>query len=149
MNGDVKFLHDYPLFRELNEEQMQAVIEVCREECFLPDTVLFEEGQSAKELFVLVEGEVEESFTAGEAVLSSIHPVGPGDIIGCPALVPPYTQSCTARSLTGIEVLAIDAAGLQKLFAQDCRLAVSIQQHVIEALLERIGKLRLAGTEYA
>jgi hypothetical protein len=46
-------------------------------------------------------------------------------------------------------VLAIDAVGLQKLFEEDCQLAVSIQQQVIRALLDRIGKLRLAGTEYA
>jgi CRP-like cAMP-binding protein len=133
----------------LDEEQMQAVMPVCREECFVPGTVLFEEGQPAKELFVLVEGEVEESFMAGEAVLTPIHPVVPGEIIGCPALTPPYTQNCTARSLTRIEVLTIDTVGLRELFAQDCHLAVSILQCVNEALLERIGKLRLAGTEYA
>lgn len=86
---------------------------------------------------------------ADEAVLTPIHPVGVGEIIGCPALVSPYTHRCTARSLTRIEVLAIDAVGLRKLFVQDCQLAVSIQQYVIQALLERIGKLRLAGTEYA
>ena len=149
MNSNFKLLHEYPLFEGLTEEQMQEVLNVCREECFLPDAILFEEGQPAKEIFVLVEGEVEESFTAGEAVLTPIHPVGVGEIIGCPAFVPPYTHSCTARSLTQIEVLAIDAAGLRKLFAQDCRLAVSVQQFVIQALLERIGKLRLAGTEYA
>ena len=149
MNTQFKFLHEYPLFRGLNEEQMQAVMKVCREECFYPDAILFEEGQPAKEIFVLVEGKVEESFTVDEAELCLLHPVGVGEIIGCPALVPPYVQSCTARSLGEIEVLAIDAAGLRELFEQDCRLAASIQQHVIEALLERIGKLRLVGTEYA
>jgi CRP-like cAMP-binding protein len=148
---DTKFelLHEYPLFKELNEDQVQAVLQVCREECFLPNSCLFEEGQAADEIFLLVEGEVEESFTAGDAVLTPIHPVGPGEIIGCPALVPPYIQNCRARSVTGIEVLAIDAAGLRALFAQDCSLTVAIQQYVIQALLKRIGKLRLAGTEYA
>ncbi|MFW5943131.1 MAG: cyclic nucleotide-binding domain-containing protein [Chloroflexota bacterium] len=149
MNAEFKFLHDYPLFRGLNEDQMQAVMSVCREECFLPDTVLFEEGQRAGEIFVLTDGQVEESFTAGEATLALLHPLEPGEIIGCPALVPPYTQNCTARALTRTEVLAIDAEGLRELFAQDCQLAVAIQQNFIEKLLERIGKMRLVGTEYA
>ena len=65
---------------------MQAVMQVCREECFLPDAILFEEGQPAKEIFVLVEGKVEESFTINEAKLCLLHPVGVGEIIGCPAL---------------------------------------------------------------
>ncbi|MGD8584730.1 MAG: cyclic nucleotide-binding domain-containing protein [Chloroflexota bacterium] len=149
MNQEYEFLHEYPLFAGLSEEQMQAIMQVCREECFVPDVTLYEEGQAAAEIFVLVEGEVEEAFTAGEAVLTLIHPTGPGEIIGCSALLPPSTHRCTARSLTRLEVLAIDAVGLQKLFEEDCQLAVSIQQQVIRALLDRIGKLRLAGTEYA
>lgn len=149
MKNDFKLLHEYPLFSELDAEQMQAILKICREECFVPGATLFAEGQPASELFVLVEGEVEESFKAGEALLSPLHPTGPGEIIGCPALVPPYTHRCTARSVAETEVLAINATELRKLFAQDCRLAVSIQQHIIESLLQRIGKLRLAGTEYA
>jgi CRP-like cAMP-binding protein len=149
MNAHFDLLHEYPLFKDLDEEQVQAVLQVCREECFVPDSILFEEGETADELFILVQGEVEESFRAGEALLTPLHPLGPGELIGCPALVPPYTHNCTARSLSGIEVLAIDVAGLRGLFKQDCNLAVSIQQYVIEALLKCIGKLRLAGTEYA
>lgn len=145
MNNNFKFLHEYPLFSGLNEEQMQAVMQVCREECFVPDAILFEEGQAADEIFVLVEGEVEETFTVDEAKLSLLRPVGIGEIIGCPALVPPYKQSCTARSLSEIEVLAIDAVGLRELFVKDCQIASAIQQYIIEALLERIGKMRLAG----
>lgn len=81
MNDDFTLLHDYPLFRDLDEEQMQAVMEVCREECFLPGTVLFEEGERAGEIFVLTEGQVEVSFTAGEGVLALLHPLEPGEII--------------------------------------------------------------------
>ena len=145
MNTNLKLLHEYPLFKGLNGQQMQAVMQICREECFVPDAILFEEGQAAKEMFVLAEGEVEESFTVDEAKLSLLHPVEMGEIIGCPSLAPPYTQNCTARSLTQIEVLAIDAVALRELFAKDCQIARAIQHNVIQALLERIGKLRLTG----
>lgn len=145
MSDDFKFLHEYPLFSGLNEEQMQAVMQVCREECFVPDAILFEEGEAAKEFFVLTKGKVEESFTVDEAKLTLLQPATVGEIIGCPALAPPYIHSCTARSLSEIEVLAIDAAGLRNLFAQDCQIARTIQQHVIETLLARLGKMRVAG----
>ena len=144
MNDNFKFLHEYTLFSGLSEEQMLAVMQVCREECFVSDAILFEEGQSAKEIFVLVEGKVEETFTVDEAKLSLLRPVEVGEIIGCPALVPPYIQNCTARSLSEIEVLAIDAVGLRELFERDCQIARTIQQYVIQALLERIGKMRVA-----
>lgn len=48
------------------------------------------------------------------------------------------------EALGNIEVLAIDAVGLRELFARDCQIARIIQQHVIEALLERIGNMRVA-----
>jgi CRP/FNR family transcriptional regulator len=145
MSIKFQFIHEYPLFSGLNEDQMQSVMRVCREECFYPGAVLFEEGQTAEEIFILVEGKVEESFTVDEAKLTLLRPVEKGEIIGCPALVPPYIQNCTARSISEIEVLAINAVGLRELFEQDCCLASSIQQHVIESLMERIGKLRVAG----
>lgn len=144
MNTKFKFLHQYALFDGLNEEQMQAVMRVCREECFMPNTILFEEGQQAEEIFVLVEGKVEESFTVDEAKMTLLRPVEKGEIIGCPGLTPPFTHSCTARSLGNIEVLAIDVVGLRVLFAQDCQIARTVQQHVIEALLARIGTMRVA-----
>lgn len=143
MSEQFEFLHEYPLFSGLNEAQMQAVMQVAREECFLPDAILFEEGHEADEIFVLVKGAVEETFTVDEAKLSLLRPVDVGEIVGCPALVPPYTQRCTARCLGEVELLAIDAAGLRDLFAQDCEIARVIQQHVIQALLARIGKMRV------
>lgn len=144
MSVKFTFIHEYPLFSGLGDEQMQAVMQVCREECFMPDTILFEEGQTAEEIFVLVEGKVEESFTVDEAKMTLLRPVEEGEIIGCPALTPPYIHSCTARSLGNIEVLAIDAVGLRELFSRDCQIARTIQQYVIEALLARIGKMRVA-----
>ncbi len=147
MSNQFKLLHEYALFKGLDEEQMQAVMQVCREECFLPDAILFAEGEPAEEIFVLVEGRVEESFTVDEAHLTLLRPVEKGEIIGCPALTPPHINNCSARSLDNIEVLAINAAALRKLFAEDCEIARIIQQHVIEALLHRLGKMRLAGLD--
>jgi len=147
MGYKFELLHQYPLFDGLNEEQMQAVIGVCREECFLPGSTLFAEGEPAAEIFVLVAGDVEESFTVDGAELSLRRHAAAGEVIGCPALVQPFTQRCTVRSINEIEVLAIDAAGLRQLFAQDCELARTMQYHFIEALLDRLGSLRLAGVK--
>jgi signal-transduction protein with cAMP-binding, CBS, and nucleotidyltransferase domain len=145
MNDSFELLHTYSLFNGLDETQMEAVMQVCREECFVPNIILFEEGHPAEEIFVLAEGKVEESFTVDEALLTLLRPVEIGEIIGCPGLVPPYTHNCTARSISRIEVLAINAAGLRDLFARDCRIASAIQQNVIQALLARIGQMRVAG----
>ena len=135
--------HEYPLFSELNAEQMSAVRELCREECFYPGYTLFEEGEPATKMYVLVDGEIEVFFAIGEAELVMVDRLGPGDILGCSALVPPYVYTATARPKIRIEVLELDVAALREVFEDDPRLAVSIQQQVIQCLLSRIVDLRL------
>jgi CRP-like cAMP-binding protein len=135
--------HEYPLFSDLSAEQMHAVVELCREECFYPGYSLFEEGEPATRMYVLVDGEIDVFFTIGEEGLTRVGRIGRGEIFGCSALVPPYVQAATAHAKTRIEVLELDAVALRELFEDDPCLAVSIQQHVIQGLLARIVDLRL------
>jgi len=143
MTNKFDLCHDYPLFSELSAEQMRAVVELCREECFYPGYTLFEDGEPATKMYVLVDGEIEVLFTIGEAGMVQVDRVGPGEIFGCSALVPPYVHMSTVHAKTRIEVLELDAVALRELFEDDPRLAVSIQQHVIQCLLARIVDLRL------
>lgn len=144
MTTEVTVLKRYPLFSDLNESQLRAVAQLCESECFYPNHTLFEEGQRGTRIFLLIEGEVELLLTIGEAELTRVGLSKAGEVIGCPTLIPPFTQTATARSVTPVEVLAIDADGLRELFEQDCALAVSIQQHLIQTLLDCLMDLRLA-----
>jgi CRP-like cAMP-binding protein len=143
MTNKFDLCYEYPLFSELSAEQMRAVRQLCREECFYPGYTLFEDGEQAKNMYVLVDGEIEVFFAIGESGLVQVDLIEPGEIFGCSALVPPYVYNSTARPKTRIEVLEIDAVSLCKLFKDDLPLAVSIQQHVIQGLLARIVNLQL------
>ena len=143
MTVEVTLLKQYPLFSDLNETQLREVAQLCEAECFYPGHTLFKEGQPGTKIFILVKGEVELLFTIGQEGPTRVGLATAGEIIGCPGLVPPYTNTATARSLTETEVLAIDIADLRELFEQDCPLAVSIQRHIIQSLLDCIVGLRL------
>jgi CRP-like cAMP-binding protein len=143
MTSKFSLCHEYPLFSELSAEQMQSVRELCREECFYPGYTLFEDGEQATKIYVLVDGEIEVFFAIGEAGMVQVDQVEPGNTFGCAALVPPHIHSSTARAKTRIEVLEIDATGLRELFEEDPRLGVSVQQQVIQDLLSCIMDLRL------
>ena len=125
MTAEVTLIKQYPLFGDLNEDQLQTVARLCESECFYPGHTLFEAGQPGSRLFLLIEGEVEMLLTIDEAGPTRIGLSKAGEIIGCPTLIPPFNHTMTARSLTPIEVLAIDVSGLRELFEQDCTLAVS------------------------
>ena len=143
MTVETTHLKQYPLFGNLNETQLRAVAQLCEAECFYPGHTLFEEGQPGTKIFILEKGEVGLLFTIGQEGPTRVGLATAGEIIGCPGLVPPYTNTATTRCLTETEVLALDIAGLRELFEQDCPLMVSIQQHIIQSLLDCIVGLRL------
>ena len=143
MTVEATILKQYPLFSDLNETQLREVAQLCEAECFYPGHTLFKEGQPGTKIFILVKGEVELLFSIGEEGSTRVGLAMAGEIIGRPALVPPYLNTATARSLTETEVLAIDIADLRELSERDCPLVVSIQQHIIQSLLDCIVGLRL------
>ena len=143
MPVETTLLKQYSLFSDLNETQLREAAQLCGVECFFPGHTLFEEGQPGTKIFILIKGKVELLFSIGEGGPARVGLAVAGEIIGCPGLVSPYTNTATTRCLTETEVLVIDIAGLRELFEQDCPLAVSIQQHIIQSLLDCIVDLRL------
>jgi CRP-like cAMP-binding protein len=143
MPADPDRLTRYTCFRDLTEDQRKAVAELADEECFYPEYILFKEGQSASKLFLLDSGRVEIFYNIGEGGPACVDTVSGGDILGCSSLLEPYIYTSTARCLTEIETLVLDAAELRKLMLEDCSLGFSIQEQIIHMLLDRTIDLRL------
>jgi CRP-like cAMP-binding protein len=93
-------------------------------------------------LFFLVRGDVEVFHNFGEADQVPVDRVSGEEVVGCSALIEPFTYTATERSMTEVEVLEVDAASLRELMQQDYRLALPIQQHIIGVLMERVQELR-------
>jgi len=84
---------------------------------FEPDEIIFREGDRGDVLYVLVDGEVEVTKRVpgqGDAVLRRLRP---GECFGEIALVSEQARSATVRSLTGVNVLAVDRDAFQALFS--------------------------------
>lgn len=137
------FLRDFSCFRDLSDDQLKAIVQITNVVCYPPGQILFEEGKPGERLFFLVKGDVEVLYSIGEADQVRVDTVSGEDAVGCSALVEPYTYTATERSLTEVEVLEVDAASLRELMQKDCRLGLSLQQHIIRVLMERILNLRL------
>ncbi len=142
-------LASYPMFSRLSEEQLQKFHNICREETFLPGAVLHEQGAPANRVFIIVQGQVAEEIQVGERVLSPVKPLGAGDVTGCSALFPPNVHTCTARAITEVNALVVDAHQLRKLFDEDCDIARSFYRHVIGALHHRMRSLEMTGARRA
>jgi NTE family protein len=143
MFEDITFLRQYSMFAELRDDQLYLVAPIVEPTCFYAGHTIFEEGQPADKLYGLVEGEVEVLYAISDEGPARVDEMTTGNLVGCSSLVPPYTYSSTARTLTEVEVLAVDIAGLRELSEQNPRLMVGVQQHIIQCLLEHIVDMRL------
>ena len=132
----------YTCFRALTEDQRQAVAQLAREECFYPGHILFQDEKPGTHLYMLASGEVEVLYNVGEENPTHVDALGEGEILGCSSLIDPYVYSSTARCLSEIETLVLDAEELRKLMEKDCQIGYSIQKHIIQMLLDRILELR-------
>lgn len=145
MPTDPSYLRNFSCFRNLSDDQFDAIAQLTTSICFLPGHILFEEGKPAERLCLLAKGEVEVLYKIGEEAPMRVDIVSAEEVVGCAALVPPYVYTATVRSLSEIEVLELDADALRKLMQEDCPLGFSIQQQIMRMLLDRIINLRLEG----
>jgi CRP/FNR family cyclic AMP-dependent transcriptional regulator len=143
MPTDPNYLRDFSCFRDLSDDQINSLAEMTNAVCYPPGHVLFEEGKPGECLFFLVKGDVEVLYNIGEAGQVRVDKISGEEIVGCSALVEPYTYTATERSLTEVEVLEVDAISLRELMQNDCRLGFSIKQHIIRILMDRVLDLRL------
>ena len=143
MGIEPSYLQKFTCFLELSEEKRKAIAQLATAECFYPGHILFEEGKPGEYLYALRKGKVEILYNIGEEPSTRVDLISPEDMIGCCTLVSPYVYTSTARSLTQIEVLEIDAGALRKLMREDCSLGFAIQQQVMKILLDRIINFRL------
>jgi CRP-like cAMP-binding protein len=144
MSYDYAYLKNYDCLQDLDDSQLREIAQLSEAECFYPDHTLFEDGSPGTHIYLLAKGKLEILFAIGESGSVLVDHLSAGQVAGCPALVPPYTYRSTARSLTEIEVLKIDALGLRNLIEGDCALGIKVQQRIIQTLLDQIVDLQLS-----
>ncbi len=143
MAVDYTLLKDFPCFGDLNEAEQKAIAEFSIAECFPEGYTFFHEGESGEKIYLLANGEVEVLYSIGDEGPVRVDTLGPGEILGCAALVPPHKYTATMRALNEVEVLAVDVPSLLKLMQEDCPVGFAIQQYAMRLMLDRILDFRL------
>jgi CRP-like cAMP-binding protein len=65
MPTDPNYLRDFSCFRNLSDDQLNAIAEITSAVCYSSGYLLFEEGKPGERLFFLVKGDVEVLYENG------------------------------------------------------------------------------------
>jgi CRP-like cAMP-binding protein len=121
--GVLERLRTMDIFKDLTPEQLRAIEPGCEEKGFRGDERLFAEGEEAKHLWVITEGEVDLRFDLPGRATSpenTILSVGAGQALGWSSFVPPYEYKLSAYSAgDACKAVRVEKAFLLELFLRD------------------------------
>ncbi len=154
-----ELIRRYPFFASLTEDNLTTLAKLGELVRVEVGHIFFKEGEHLDRLFLVVEGAVgifleipaqrgghsiaeqlTRELATEEVVVSAL---GPGDVFGWSALVPPYTAMGGAKALTPVETVAFPAKPLMEAFKADCRFGFLIMQRIAQVARERLYALRI------
>jgi CRP-like cAMP-binding protein len=139
----IKDLKEADLFKTLNTKQLQLFRKHFTERKFETREVIFSQGGQAKDLYILLEGEVTLDVKAkGEIDITAELIQKKGETFGLPSLIKPYRNSVSATCNRRTRVLSANAEVLRKLMKQNANVGIVIMERVAEIFLSRLNSNR-------
>lgn len=136
-----KELSDIGLFGGLDEATIAEFVQRLPVLRLAPGDVVFREGDAGRELFVLLQGEMEVIKHSKTQRESRVAIFGPGDWFGEMSILDIMPRSATVRALAPSRVLKMSAHDLEQLYRRDLK-AYSIV--VLNVAREMSRRLRVA-----
>ena len=149
-------LRRYPYFAGIDEECLRSVAQLGEENEFKKGEVIFtesgeflasdriyQEGETAKHLMLILEGEIDIALTFSTDNQVVVGTLVAGDLMALSSLLPPYHLTSTAIGRSDGKMICIEAEGLRKLMDEDTDLGYHIMSGVAKALRDRLQNTRI------
>jgi CRP-like cAMP-binding protein len=154
-----ELIRRFPLSAGLSPEQVITLAKAANEESVAAGHFFFHEGDELAALYLVLEGiaavvmevpdqSVEQKVSGqltGQLQTKDIviSAVGPGEIFGPSALIPPHKASSSAKATTACRVIVFDALQLRQIFEDDCRFGYIMMQKAAQIIRERLNDMRI------
>ena len=137
------------LFEALDELRLSAILSHSRVESCPEGRIIFQEGEEATHLYVLIEGAIDFSVKAQEkAVVMASQVRGEGSIFGIPSLLEPYRYNVTAICSVPSRILRVEADYLRTRMEEQPRLGMKIMKKLALIYFNRLNELRAGVVDF-
>lgn len=144
-----ELLRRYPFFAPFDDVQQKEIAMLADEIEVVRDATLFEAGEPANYLYLLVEGGVdlfeisEDEYDPNLRKEFFVGEVDAGEVLGISAVVEPYKLTAAARTTAPARLVRIDAVRLRPYFDKDPVFGYLFMRQVARLALERLGETRI------
>ncbi|UQB41390.1 cyclic nucleotide-binding domain-containing protein [Thiomicrospira microaerophila] len=135
---DIKTIAQSVLGAELNELECQALSEITSQRSLKKDEILFREGASDDQLYVLVTGKIDVIKNYGQKDETVMATLKPGALAGELSFIDGEPHSMTLKSRAESEVIILHRADFEKLIDTH----PTAVYHVMRAILRASHKLQ-------
>jgi len=136
-------LRRYPCFTGASEDSLRALAMNSEELSFDAGQVLFNEGDPADHLFILLKGEVDIRYVLADGEQRTVDTRVKDDILLWSSVIEPYRTTAVAVARQNTRVLAINAATLRELRTKDDKLERSLMNQIALVISQRLQGARV------
>jgi CRP-like cAMP-binding protein len=138
-----EWLKKTELFDTLEESQLNALLSNSSVKSYSQGETIFQQGEEAKQLYILIQGEVDLTVKTQEKIALMTSKIEKeGAVFGTPSLMEPFRYNVTAKCLKPTKVLAIEAHHIRKKIEENPRMGVEIMRKLASIYFNRLNELR-------
>lgn len=134
----VERLREIGLFGALSDEVLSHLTGTLRQALYAPGAPIFNEGDAAQEMYVVLEGEVEVLKKSRRGRSQRVAILGPNDTFGEMSIIDVQPRSATVRALAPTRLLRIAAEDLDSLYRHDLKSYALITLNIARDLSRRL-----------
>ena len=130
----IDIISSAPLFKGLHPEVIFGIVENANERQFATGQLIIQEGDSLKELYIIIEGEVSIENNIGDRLFTR----GVGESLGEMSLIDLGTRSISVRAKSDVKIAVIDLEYLTTLFDNNPKILTTIAINIARILSNRL-----------
>ena len=140
-----EILRRYELFAGLPFEALKEIAQFSKELTLETDTYLFQEGDPAEELYLIISGGIDLQLVlpgnGGQNI--EVEMIVPGELVGWSALIEPYIYHMSAVSTTPTRVVVIDGLQMREYLAKHHEWGYTVLLRIARIIGEPLSKTYL------
>lgn len=155
---DKEMLKNFAIFSDIPQECLSEMVQWGKVIEFNPNETVFQNGESASDVYGVVEGAVELSLVVKDKILKTdikyeesiqthmeiiekdiiVGSIGPGEIFGWSAFIKPRLFTTTARCSRATRVISLPADKIKGLFDRNLQVGYVFMEQLSEIISQRL-----------
>jgi CRP/FNR family transcriptional regulator, cyclic AMP receptor protein len=136
-------LRRYTYFAGISEEGLKQIAMIAEEKSIPGNTRIFNEGDPATHMLLIVKGEVNIEFLLGNGELRVVDTIVGGDLLGWSALIEPYKMTASGTAAKNTDLVRIDAIKLRQICEKDAQIGYRLILQIAKLLAHRLEGARV------